>query len=493
MNNLIVLPIVIPILAGIILIFLRPFIKTQRVITAISVILTGVLSGYILHAVKTQGILTLQFGGWEAPFGIVFVADSFAMLLVVTSSFITLICLLYAFFTIGKAYEKMFFYSFVLFLIAGVNGSFLTGDLFNLFVFFEVMLVASYILIILGGKKARLQESIKYIAINIISSWVFLVGIAYLYGVMGTLNLADLANKVSEAGQPAILTTVSILFLIVFALKSGLLLFFWLPGSYSVPPTAVAALFGALLTKVGVYAMFRIFTLVFPHEPAMTHTLIGVMAAVSLIIGSIGAIAYKDLRQVAAFNVIIAIGFIMIGLAVSTSIAFEGAIYYLIHDMIVKAMLYLLIGTMIMLTGKTRINQMSGLIRNYPTLGWLFFIVTLSLAGIPPFSGFIGKILVGQGTIEAGTYTLLILAFVSSMFVLYSLLRIFLNCFWGETTMTIEDEKPLRFSWLFPSVILSIATFALGIGAETIAVYVQDAAMTLTNPEIYIHAVLPDK
>src|SRR5699024_5621056 len=163
----------------------------------------------------------------------------------------------------------------VLFLTAGVNGSFLTGDLFNLFVCFEVMLIASYILVMLGGRKVRLQESIKYIAINVLSSWIFLVGIAYLYGAMGTVNMADLADKVSQAGQSPLLTTVSILFLIVFALKSGLLLFFWLPGSYSVPPAAVAALFGALLTKVGVYAMFRIFSLIFPHEPSVTHTLIG--------------------------------------------------------------------------------------------------------------------------------------------------------------------------------------------------------------------------
>src|SRR5699024_3335973 len=386
-----------------------------------------------------------------------------------------------------------FFYSFVQFLVAGVNGSFLTGDLFNLFVCFEVMLIASYILVMLGGKKVRLQESIKYIAINVLSSWIFLIGIAYLYGTMGTINLADLADKVSDSGQTPLLTTISILYLIVFALKSGLLLFFWLPGSYSVPPTAVAALFGALLTKVGVYAMFRIFSLIFYHEPSITHTLIGVMAAVSLIIGSIGAIAYKDLRQVAAFNVIIAIGFIMVGLAISTPVAIEGSIYYLIHDMIVKAMLYLLIGTMILLTGKTRINQMSGLIRNYPTLGWLFFIVTLSLAGIPPFSGFIGKVLVGQGTIETGAYLLLALAFISSIFVLYSFLRVFMNCFWGETIITIEDEKPMKISWLLPSAILAIATFALGLGAESISAYVSDAADTLMNPEIYIQAVLPEK
>src|SRR5699024_4909773 len=232
--------------------------------------------------------------------------------------------------------------------------------------------------------------------------------------------------------------------------------------------------------------------LIFFHEPSITHTLIGVMAAVSIMIGSIGAVAYQDIRQIAAFNIVIAIGFMMIGLAVSTPAALEGSIYYLIHDIIVKAMLYLIIGTMIMLTGKTRIKQMSGLIRNYPILGWLFFIVTLSLAGIPPFSGFIGKILIGQGTVESGAYLLLALAFLSSIFVLCSLLCIVMNCFCGETIITIEDEKPLKKSFLLASLMLAVATLVLGLGAETLAAYVPDVSAILMNPDVYIDAVLPE-
>ena len=177
------------------------------------------------------------------------------MLFVLTASIVTAICLIYAFSSIGERHEKMFFYPFVLFLIAGVNGSFLTGDMFNLFVCFEVMLLASYVLVTLGGKKVQLRESIKYVVINVLSSWFFLVALAYLYGTLGTLNMAHLSERVAEAGQGPLLTTISIVFLIVFSLKAGLLLFFWLPGSYSVPPTAIAALFGALLTKVGIYAL----------------------------------------------------------------------------------------------------------------------------------------------------------------------------------------------------------------------------------------------
>lgn len=490
MNNIVVMPMIIPLLTGIILVFLRPFVKAQRVLSFLALVATAIVSVRLLNRIQTDGILRLDFGGWLPPYGILFVADSFAVLLVLTTAVVSAVVLLYAFSSIGARRENMFFYPFVLFLIAGVNGSFLTGDLFNLFVCFEVMLLASYVLITLGGKKIQLIESIKYVAINVLSSWFFLLGIAYLYGTVGTLNMAHLSARIAEVGQGPLLTIISIIFLIVFSLKSGLLLYFWLPGSYSAPPTAVAALFGALLTKVGIYAMFRTFTLIFYHEPSITHSIIGVMAASTLIAGSLGAIAYQDIRQIVSYNVVITVGFILVGLAVSTEIAFQGAIFYLVHDMLVKALLFMIAGTMIYLTGKSRIEEMSGLIQNYPMLGWLFFLTTLSLAGIPPLSGFLGKLYVGQGAVDAGAFVLLGLAFLSGMFVLYSLLRIFMNAFWGETIISEDDEVPLKKRLLFPCVLLGIATIALGLGAESLLVYVEDAAYTLMNPEVYVDAVL---
>jgi len=492
MNNIIVMPMIIPLLTGILLVFLRPYVKIQRAFSLVSIVATVAVSVYILNLIQADGILRLDFGGWLPPYGISFVADSFSMLLVLTTAIVTGILLIYAFSSIGRAHENMFFYPFVFFLIAGVNGSFLTGDLFNLFVCFEVMLLSSYVLITLGGRKVQLVESIKYITINVLSSWFFLVGIAYLYGTVGTLNMAHLSVRIAEVGQGPLLTVISIVFLIVFSLKSGLLLYFWLPGSYSAPPTVVAALFGALLTKVGIYAMFRVFTLIFYHEPGVTHLMIGIMAGITMIGGSIGAIAYNDIRKIVSYNVVIAVGFILVGLAVSTEVAIQGSIYYLIHDMIIKALLFLIAGTMIYLTGTARIENMSGLIRNYPLLGWLFFITMLSLAGIPPLSGFIGKVYVGQGAIEAGAFVLLTIAFLSSIFVLYSLLRIFLNCFWGETIINEDDDVPLKKGMLIPLVLFGILTIALGVGAEALAPYVSDAARTLTNPDIYIDAVLKD-
>ncbi|RST72760.1 Na+/H+ antiporter subunit D [Siminovitchia acidinfaciens] len=490
MNNMIVLPMALPLITGILLVFFRRHIQFQRWISIGIMAAVAGISLYILNLIRSTGILRLDFGGWEPPFGILFVADSFSMLLVLTTSIVTAICLLYAFFSIGRSRENMFFYPFVLFMVAGVNGSFLTGDIFNLFVCFEVMLLASYILISLGGTKVQLKESVIYVAINVLSSWFFLVAVAYLYGAVGTLNMAHLSQRVAESGQTPILTMISILFLIVFGLKAGLLLYFWLPGSYSAPPTAVAALFGALLTKVGIYSMFRVFSLIFYHEPQITHTLIGIMAGVTLIGGSLGAIAYKDIRLIVSYNVIIGAGFILVGLAVSTPAAIEGSIYYLVHDMFSKALLFLLAGTMIALTGTSKMDRMSGLIRNYPTLGWLFFIVMLSLAGIPPLSGFLGKVLVSQGAIESGSFILLAISLISSLFVLYSLLRIFKQCFWGETTISEDEAVPLRKGLLIPGILLAAASIGLGLGAELLSGYVRDAALTLSNPNLYIEGVL---
>lgn len=490
MSNMIVLPLIVPVITAILLVFLRDNVFLQRIISLVTLSFVAFISVILLLEIQKQGVMRIDFSGWAPPFGILFVADSFAMLLVLVANIVAAICLLYAFFTIGKSFEKMYFYPFVLLMVAGVNGSFLTGDIFNLFVCFEVMLLASYALISLGGEKVQLREALKYVLINIVASWIFLVALAFLYGTVGTLNMAHISVRVMELGADPLITTVALIFLIVFSLKAGLLLFFWLPGSYSAPPTAIAALFAALLTKVGIYALVRTFTLLFPNNTEVTHMILGIMAGLTIIAGCMGALAGRDVRTIASYNVLIGVGFIVAGLAIGTESALQGVAYYLMHDMVAKAMLFLAVGMMMYVTGETVIDKMSGLIRNYPLFGWLFFIVMCSLAGIPPLSGFLGKVLIGQGAIEGGNFVLLGLGFLSSLIVLYSLLRIFLSSFFGETIISLEDEKSLPKRMVLPLTLLAACTIALGIGAEWMAPYVTDAAETLYTPSIYIDAVL---
>lgn len=490
MNNFVILPIIIPIIFGMIMIIFRKRMKLQRSLSLVSTAGVGIVTVYLMLQVKSEGIQTLHLGGWIAPFGVTMVVDMLAALLILVTSIVAFCCLLYAFRTIGEEREQFYFYPLFLFLITGVIGSFMTGDVFNLFVCFEVMLVASYVLISLGGTKIQLRESLKYILINILSSFLFLVAIAFLYAMTGTLNFAHLSLRVAEVGQDGLMTTVAILFLIVFSLKAGLFLFFWLPGAYSAPPTAISAIFAALLTKVGIYAIVRVFTLVFYHEPEVTHLFIGILAALTMLLGAIGAVAFWDIKKILTYNVIVGVGFILAGVATFTTVGMTGALYYLIHDMIVKALIFLLGGTVIYLTGTSNLRDLSGLIRLHPQLGWMFFIAALSLSGIPPLSGFLGKLFISEGTFETGYFWLGAIGLFTSLMVLYSIMKVFMNAFWGYTVIKEEEEKGTTTGLLLPIGILTTLTIAFGIGTQAIHEYVDLAVEVLMNPSIYIEAVL---
>lgn len=490
MNNLIVLPIIMPVIAGMLMVIFRKHLTFQRLLSLAVTVAIGLVAVYLIGQVKADGIQTLHLGGWVAPFGISLVADMFAILLVLVTAIVTFCCLIYAFSSIGQERENHYFYPLCSFLIAGVNGSFLTGDIFNLFVCFEVMLIASYVLISLGGTKIQLRESIKYMLINMISSSLFVAAIAFLYALVGTLNMAHLSVRVAEVGQGGLITAVAFLFLIVFSLKAGLFLYYWLPGSYSAPPTAIAAIFGALLTKVGIYAIVRVFSLIFYHQPEVTHQFIGILAAITMVLGAIGAVAYWDIKRIITYNVVVGVGFILAGFASFTVTGMRGVLYYLIHDMIVKGLLFLLGGTIIHLSGTGKIKEMSGLIRLHPQLGWMFFIAALSLSGIPPLSGFLGKIFITEGTFQSSYYWLGAIGLITSLMVLYSVLKIFMNVFWGYTNITEETEKGTTKGLLLPIGILTALTIALGLGAEGIHEYVDLAVTGLMDQNTYIEAVL---
>lgn len=492
MNNTVVLPLLIPLFTAVILVFFPKRLRVQRWVSGVSSLLSVAVSLLLLAQVREQGIQTLAMGGWAPPYGIVFVADPFAALLVLTTSVVSACCLFYSFWSIGEMREKHYFYPFVFFLLAGVTGSFLTGDLFNLFVCFEVMLIASYALIVLGGTRRQLRETLKYILVNIIGSTLFVAAVAYLYAAVGTLNMAHLSVRVAEAGQGGMLTVISVLFLIVFGLKAGLFLFFWLPGSYSAPPAAVTALFGGLMTKVGMYALIRTFTLIFSHDSGFTHAWIGGMAAATMILGAIGAAAYSDLYRILCYNVVAGVGFIGFGLAVANKAALEGAVYYLVHDMVVKTLLFLLGGLIAAAAGSVRLREMGGMIAKHPLLGWMFFVTALSVVGVPPLSGFVGKLLIIQGGMEAGYYGMAAIGLAMSLVLLYSLMKIFIGAFWGvQKTDAAEQRQPVRMKPLLGSAaLLFLLTIGLGAGAEWVLPSISESGRVLLDAQLYVDAVL---
>ncbi len=491
MSNLAILPIILPLFAGIIVAITNKHTGITRLLTKFFSVVGLAFSIYLAWIVLNGETIVLETGSWMAPYGIVFVADSLAVLIVVTTNIVATACAFYAPHSLPESKEKHYFYAFFFFLISGVSGAFLTGDLFNLFVFFEVLLMASYALIVLGGGREQLRESLKYVLINLLSSVVFVTAVAFLYSVLGTVNMAQIAERIQDVEQQGILTTIGVLLFFVFATKAALFpLYYWMPRSYTVPNPVVSALFGALLTKVGVYSILRVFSLMFVYKIDYTHTLFIWIAALTLIFGIIGALSTNNVKLIIAYNVIPAVGFMMLGIGVLNQEAVSGSVFYLVHDMIIKAALFMIVGVIVYVAGTTDLRKMGGLIHHYPVLGWLLFISALVLAGVPPFSGFIGKLLILQGAVANDVIVVVLIGLLTSLLILYSVMKIFIHGFWGEKDAT--HVKKSTKGMIGPIAFLIAISIALGIGAEFIYPSVESIATYLLDPEIYIESVLKE-
>lgn len=491
MINLLLFPILLPLLFATVLMLFPKQRMMQRSVAIAGLIMTLIASLALLVKVKTDGVQAITLGSWAAPFGISMVSDMLSVLLVLSSTVLTIFIVWYSFTAIGIERESFFYYPGILFMLTGINGAFTTGDIFNMFVFFEVLLMSSYLLIVLGGEKIQLRESIKYILVNIISSALFVVTVAYLYSVVGTLNMADISVKIAELNQPGIITVIAVLFLTVFGLKGALFpLYFWLPSTYAAPPIAVLALFGALLTKVGVYAIMRTFTLLFTLDQSFTHELLMILSILTIIAGCIGALAYFDVKKIIIYNIIIAVGVILFGTSQMNEAGIMGSVFYLIHDILIKGSLFLLIGVIIAITGTSDLRKMGGLIKSYPLLGWTYLIAAFGLAGIPPLSGFIGKLLIVQGGFEANNLWGSIIILASSLIVLLSVIRIFIYAFWGEPVELTPLHKKHYRGLFTPAAVLVGLSVLYGVGAEWLVPYMSDAAEVMLNPSQYIQAVL---
>lgn len=491
MSNLAVLPIIIPLFAGIMAAFFNRKLTIARSLSKLLIVSNLIVVFYIAYLVFETGNIVLETGSWPAPYGIVFVADPLSILLVLTTNILSVACIFIAPKLVSEQKEKHYFYTFAFLMISGVSGAFLTGDLFNLFVFFEVLLMASYGLIVLGGNRKQLRESLKYVLINLFSSIIFVTAVAFLYGVVGTVNMAHIAERVNEADQQGILTTIAIVLFFVFATKAALFpLYYWMPKSYVVPNPVVSALFGALLTKVGIYAIIRVFTLIFDIDISFTRGFFLAIAGLSMIFGVIGALSTNNIKLLIAYNVIPSIGFILLGLAVFNESGLSGSVYYLVHDMIIKAALFLIGGVIAYAAGTSDLRKMGGLIHQYSGLGWTLFIAAFVLAGIPPFSGFIGKILLLRGAFEGEHIIMIVVGLLTSLLILYSVMKIFIRGFWGEKQETIQ-RKPLN-GMMWPISFLLFFSIAIGIGAEFVYPYIEFTADYLLDPEIYINSVLKE-
>ncbi|MEX2402609.1 MAG: Na+/H+ antiporter subunit D [Balneolales bacterium] len=499
MTTLLVLPIVIPLITACLAVITRKSHKMQRWLGVLGMIGQIIVSILLLTHVMDQGILADQMGEWAAPFGITLVADLLSSIMIVITAVMGFAVAVYSLADIDKTREKFGYYPLLHLLLMGVNGTFLTGDIFNLYVWFEVMLISSFVLLALGNEKTQMEGAIKYVIINIISSSLLLIGIALMYGMFGTLNMADLATKIPDFESRGMVTTVSMLFMVSFSIKAAMFpLFFWLPASYHTPPVAISAIFAGLLTKVGVYTLIRFFTLIFVQDVAYTHNILLWAAGLTMLTGVLGAASQNEIRKILSFHIISQIGYMVMGLALFTPLAIVGSVFYIVHHIIVKTNLFLVAGVANKLVGSYELSKMGGIYRHYPWLGALFLIPAFSLAGFPPLSGFWAKLTLIYAGLEVESYAIVVVALVVGVLILFSMTKIWAAAFWSpqaddDIDMTNFRNRitPWNLTLLaIPMVILAVLTVTIGLYAQPFYEVSLEAAEQLLDPSLYIQAVL---
>ena len=323
---LLMLPILIPLITAIVCLFFWRSRTVQRAVAVTGSALLLAAGLALLARVAHAGIQTTQAGAWPAPYGITLVADLLSAIMVVMAGLMSLAVTIYSLISMDQRREAFGYYPLLNILLMGVGGAFLTGDLFNLYVWFEVMLIASFVLLALGGERPQLEGAIKYVTINLVSSAIFLAAVAILYNQTGTLNMADLAVQIRQTQSPGLVTTLAMMFLVCFGIKAAIFpLYFWLPASYHTPPVAVTAVFAGLLTKVGVYSMIRVFTLIFTENGHYIHGLLIVLGGLTMVIGVLGAVSQNEFRRILSVHIISQIGYMIMGLGIFTPLAINSA------------------------------------------------------------------------------------------------------------------------------------------------------------------------
>jgi len=482
----------------------RTAVKWQRYMAIIAVGANLIVAALLLLYTLNGNRLVLQEGAWPAPFGITVVADGLSTVMLMLTAIITAAILPYAIGTLDQR-ERMNFYPLLLFLLMGVNGAFLAGDLFNLYVFFEVLLMSSFVLLTLGGQPGQINGGIRYVVLNLLASILFLSAVGIAYGTLGTLNLAQLAERMDLAPE-AIQFLLASLLLIAFSSKAGLFpLFFWLPSSYHTPHPAVTAYFGGLLTKVGIYALFRIFSLLFPGYLLAWQPLILAIAGFTMLTGVLGAMAVNTVRRVLSFHIISQVGYMVMGLGLAVvgeqlapGFGMAAGILYTVHHMIVKTALLMAGGAaeLEMGSGSLLKNRLTGLAVRRPGLAIIFFGAAFSLAGVPPSSGFISKLSLLQIALDTQHWIIAFVSLLVSALTLMSMVRLWQSAFWGEPTAPIYPTAPLtqpakRWLTLTPIAALVGLSLTIGIFSGPVFRWSNIAAQQILDRDGYIRAVHP--
>ncbi|MFI0420291.1 Na+/H+ antiporter subunit D [Spongiactinospora sp. 9N601] len=514
MNNVLVpLPVVLPLLAaGLRLALAQRLVRVQRGISVAVLAAVVVIAAVLVHQTDRYGPQTMHPGGWPAPIAVMLVVDRLAALILLVSGVITLCVLIYA---IGQGASDndestplAIFHPSFLVLLAGVADAFMAGDLFNLYVAFEMLLTASYVLITLGGTPARVRAGMTYVVVGILSSVILLIGVALCYAATGTLTLAQLAVRLADL-PPDVRLVLQLTLLVAFGIKAAVFpLSAWLPDSYPTTPAPITAVFAGLLTKVGVYAIIRVQTLLFPGE-ALTELLL-VAAACTMLVGILGAVSQTDIKRTLSFTLVSHIGYMVFGIALASRAGIAGAIFYVAHHITVQTTLFLVAGLVERRGGSTSMDRLGGLARVSPLVAVLFFIPAMNLSGIPPLSGFLGKLWLLRAGVQEGTwpaYALVGVALLTSLLTLYTMCHLWNRAFWGdrgklpERGQIIEGRRGLSGTGIVATTApgtmvgtaaaLIVFATAFTVAAGPMAGYIDRAATELLDRRAYLTAVLP--
>lgn len=506
--NILALPVTVPLLSAALLLAIshlggRHSATIQKWVAAVALSINFVVSVLLLISTSQGNRLVLQMGNWPAPFGITIYCDGLSAVMLATTALLALAILPFTIGTIDYHRQRMGVYPLILFLIMGVNGAFLAGDLFNLYVFFEVLLMASFVLLTLGGTPGQINGGIRYVVLNLIASIILLIAAGTAYGTLGTLNFAQMAERLDMA-PAAVPSLLAGLLLVAFGSKAAVFpLFFWLPSAYHTTHPAITALFGGVLTKVGVYTLFRTFPLLFPNQLAGWQPLLFTIAGFTMVVGVLGAFAQPTIRRLLSFHIISQIGYIIMGFgaamnesALGVGFALGAALFFMVHNMLVKTSLLMAGGAVEMEMGSGSLDSIGGLMRKRPMLAFIFFIAAFSLAGIPPSSGFAGKLSLIQVMFDTRHYVIAGLSIAVSLLTTMSMVRLWQYSFWGKYEGRSSPSTPLRRPHsrrlvLAPTAALVVISLCFGLFFDTFFRLTQNAAAQALDRQAYIAAVAP--
>lgn len=467
--NLLPLPVLLPLLGAALTLVARRHRRTQVAISLGVLAASLAVAVTLMYRTHEEGPIALWLGAWSEPLGIALVADRLSALMLLVSSFVILVVLVFA---IGQGVADgdddsplAIYFPTYLVLSAGVSNAFLAGDLFNLFVSFEMLLFASFVLLTLGGSGARIRAGTTYVIVSMVSSLLFLAAIAATYAAAGTVNLAQLSLRLPDI-DPTVSLALQLMLLTVFGIKAAVFpMSAWLPDSYPSAPVPVSAVFAGLLTKVGVYAIVRTQFLLFPDSPL--HHLIMIAGLLTMLVGILGAVAQPGIKRMLSFTLVSHIGYMLFGIGLASELGLSSAIFYIAHHITVQTALFLITGLIERVGGSTVIDRLGGLAATSPVLAILFFVPAMNLAGIPPFSGFVGKVGLLQAGAEDGSavaWTLVVGSVVTSLLTLYAVAKTWSHAFWRPRA---EDESDRAFA--LPTLTPSFGRLSDAIGAVVAA------------------------